>query len=129
MQLIFQGGQDVYLTGNPNMTYFKTVYRRYTQFGTEYITLQYDPLPSFTPTQQTKAERQTGVYQLEQIFDIIDGNTAPNAHIVVLIDKEFSGLIFCYDGQHQTFSYADAILNNKSFKLEHIVFDALVLSS
>ena len=55
MQLIFQGGQDVYLTGNPNMTYFKTVYRRYTQFGTEYITLQYDPLPSFTPTQQTKA--------------------------------------------------------------------------
>ena len=55
MQLIFQGGQDVYLTGNPNMTYFKTVYRRYTQFGTEYITLQYNPLPSFTPTQQTKA--------------------------------------------------------------------------
>ena len=44
MQLIFQGGQDVYLTGNPNMTYFKTVYRRYTQFGTEYITLQYDQL-------------------------------------------------------------------------------------
>lgn len=72
------------------------------------------------PTQQTKAERQTGVYQLEQIFDIIDGNTAPNAHIVVLIDKEFSGLIFCYDGQHQTFSYADAILNNKSFKLDDL---------
>jgi len=72
------------------------------------------------PTQQTKAERQTGVYQLEQIFDIIDGNTAPNASIVVLIDKEFSGLIYCYDGQHQTFSYADAILNNKSFKLDDL---------
>ena len=72
------------------------------------------------PTQQTKAERQTGVYQLEQIFDIIDGNTAPNAHIIVLIDKEFSGLIFCYDGQHQTFSYADTILNNKSFKLDDL---------
>ena len=72
------------------------------------------------PTQQTKAERQTGVYQIEQIFDIIDGNTAPNAHIIVLIDREFTGLIFCYDGQHQTFSYADAILNNKEFKLDDL---------
>lgn len=72
------------------------------------------------PTQQTKAQRQTGVYQLQQIFDIIDGNTSPNAHIVVLIDKEFTGLIFCYDGQHQTFSYADTILNNKTFKLDDL---------
>ena len=55
MQLIFQGGQDIFLTGNPSMTFFKSVYKRHTQFGTEYITLQFDPLPSFTPTQQTKA--------------------------------------------------------------------------
>ncbi len=72
------------------------------------------------PTKQTKAERQTGVYQLEQIFDIIDGNTAPNAHIVVLIDREFNGLIYCYDGQHQTLSFADTILNDKSFKLDDL---------
>jgi hypothetical protein len=55
MQLIFQGAQDLYLTGNPTMTFFKTVYKRYTQFGTEYITLPFDPIPSFTPTQMTKA--------------------------------------------------------------------------
>ena len=76
------------------------------------------------PKQQTKAERQTGEYQLEQIFDILDGNTAPNAHIVVLIDKEFNGLIYCYDGQHQTFSFSDTILNNKKFKsddLENVI--------
>ena len=82
--------------------------------------LNLDRLFIVRPTQQTKAERQTGIYQLEQIFDIIDGNTAPNAHIIVLIDKEFNGLIFCYDGQHQTFSYADAILNNKAFKLDDL---------
>ena len=76
------------------------------------------------PKQQTKAERQTGEYQLEQIFDILDGNTAPNSHIVVLIDKEFNGLIYCYDGQHQTFSFSDTILNNKKFKsddLENVI--------
>lgn len=72
------------------------------------------------PKQQTKAERQTGEYQLEQIFDIIDGNTAPNAHIVVLIDKEFNGLVYCYDGQHQTFSFSDTIYNNKKFKSDDL---------
>jgi hypothetical protein len=55
MQLIFQGAQDIYLSGNPTMTFFKTVYKRYTQFGTEYITLPFDQIPTFTPTQMTKA--------------------------------------------------------------------------
>ena len=55
MQLIFQGAQDIYLSGNPTMTFFKTVYKRYTQFGTEYIPLPFDPIPSFTTLQDTKA--------------------------------------------------------------------------
>ena len=55
MQLLFHGAQDLFLTGNPTMTYFKTVYKRHTQFGTEYITLPFDPIPSFTPLQMTKA--------------------------------------------------------------------------
>jgi len=54
LQLIFQGAQDIYLSGNPTMTFFKTVYKRYTQFGTEYITLPFDMIPTFTPTQITK---------------------------------------------------------------------------
>ena len=60
MQLIFQGAQDIYLTGNPSMTFFKTVYKRYTQFGTEYITLPFDQIPTFTPTQMTKATCKIG---------------------------------------------------------------------
>jgi hypothetical protein len=55
MQLIYQGAQDLYLTGNPTMTFFKTVYKRYTQFGTEYISLPFDPIPTFTTLQITKA--------------------------------------------------------------------------
>jgi len=60
LQLIFQGAQDIYLTGNPTMTFFKTVYKRHTQFGTEYITLPYDQIPTFTPTQMTKATCKIG---------------------------------------------------------------------
>ena len=55
MQLLYQGAQDIFLTGNPTMTFFKTVYRRHTQFGTEYISIPFDPIPSFTPLQNTKA--------------------------------------------------------------------------
>ena len=60
MQLIFQGAQDIFLTGNPTITFFKTVYKRYTQFGTEYITLPFDTIPTFTPTQITRTSCKIG---------------------------------------------------------------------
>jgi hypothetical protein len=37
MQLVAYGAQDVYLTGNPQITFFKTVYRRHTNFAIEAI--------------------------------------------------------------------------------------------
>ena len=37
MQLVAYGAQDVYLTGNPQITFFKVVYRRHTNFSMEYI--------------------------------------------------------------------------------------------
>lgn len=37
MQLVAYGAQDIYLTGNPVITYFKTVYRRHTNFAVESI--------------------------------------------------------------------------------------------
>jgi hypothetical protein len=37
MQLVAYGAQDVYLTGNPQITFFKVVYRRHTNFSTELI--------------------------------------------------------------------------------------------
>jgi hypothetical protein len=37
MQLVAYGAQDVYLTGNPQITFFKVVYRRHTNFSIEAI--------------------------------------------------------------------------------------------
>ena len=37
MQLVAYGAQDVYLTGNPQITFFKVVYRRHTNFSMETI--------------------------------------------------------------------------------------------
>ena len=37
MQLVAYGAQDIYLTGNPQITFFKIVYRRHTNFSMETI--------------------------------------------------------------------------------------------
>jgi len=37
MQLVAYGAQDIYLTGNPQITFFKIVYRRHTNFSMESI--------------------------------------------------------------------------------------------
>jgi hypothetical protein len=37
MQLVAYGAQDVYLTGNPQITFFKVMYRRHTHFSLESI--------------------------------------------------------------------------------------------
>jgi len=42
MQLVAYGAQDVYLTGNPQITFFKVVYRRHTNFSVECIEVPFD---------------------------------------------------------------------------------------
>ena len=45
MQLVAHGAQDVYLTGDPQITYFKVVYRRHTNFSMECIQQQFNTTP------------------------------------------------------------------------------------
>ena len=47
LQLVARGRQDVYLTGEPQMTFFKQVYRRYTPFAIESIPIEFDGTPDF----------------------------------------------------------------------------------
>ena len=42
MQLVAYGAQDIYLTGNPQITFFKVVYRRHTNFSMEAIPQVFD---------------------------------------------------------------------------------------
>jgi hypothetical protein len=54
-QLTMQGPADIYLTGNPSISFFKFVYRRYTPFSMELINLPYNVIPTFSTTQTTEA--------------------------------------------------------------------------
>ena len=47
MQLVAYGAQDIYLTGNPQITFFKVVYRRHTNFSMESIQQTLDGTADF----------------------------------------------------------------------------------
>ena len=47
MQLVAYGAQDVYLTGSPQITFFKSVYRRHTNFAVEAVENTFQGNPDF----------------------------------------------------------------------------------
>ena len=47
MQLVAYGAQDIYLSGNPQITFFKVVYRRHTNFSMESIEQTFNGFPNF----------------------------------------------------------------------------------
>lgn len=47
MQLVAYGAQDIYLTGNPQITFYKVVYRRHTNFSIESIEQVFNGAPTF----------------------------------------------------------------------------------
>jgi hypothetical protein len=47
LQLVAYGAQDMYLTGNPQITFFKAVYRRHTNFAIEAIQQTFNGTPGY----------------------------------------------------------------------------------
>jgi len=58
LQLKEKGAQDLYLTGQPQITFFKTVYRRYTNFSIESIEQLFDNLPKPGSTCRVNVDRR-----------------------------------------------------------------------
>lgn len=61
VQLVAYGAQDVYLTGNPQITFFKVVYRRHTNFASEAIEQTFTGSPSFGNRVQVQLTRNADV--------------------------------------------------------------------
>jgi hypothetical protein len=47
LELVAHGIQDIYLIGNPQITFFKTIYKRHTNFSMEAFQVSYDARPTF----------------------------------------------------------------------------------
>ena len=60
MQLVAYGAQDIYLTGNPQITFFKIVYRRHTNFSMESIKQTFSGRPSTGDSEITATISRNG---------------------------------------------------------------------
>lgn len=74
LQLVAYGAQDVYLTGNPQITFFKVVYRRHTNFSIEAIEHSFTGSADFGKKVSVEVKRNgdliTKVYLRVRLSDI-----------------------------------------------------------
>lgn len=84
MSLVAYGAQDVYLTGNPQITLFKVVYRRHTNFSMECIEL---PLDTAKPGQRVttpvirNADLVSRAYLRTTLGDLTPSNASFNGSV------------------------------------------------
>lgn len=73
LQLVAYGAQDVYLTGNPQITFFKVIYRRYTNFAIETVEKTFTGTIGFGNTIASKITR--------------DGDLTTNMYLKIILNS------------------------------------------
>ena len=88
MQLVAYGAQDIYLTGNPQITFFKVVYRRHTNFSMESIRQTFNGTADFgNDVTATISRNGDLVYRMYLEHDaVFDDEPGQSAHNVGLCD-------------------------------------------
>ena len=97
MQLVAYGAQDIYLTGNPQITFFKVVYRRHTNFAMECVEQTLNGNPgngvSVTATVSRNGDLVGKMYVTSSTTGITDGDSIINEVEVEIggqkIDKHY----------------------------------------
>ncbi len=70
MQLVAYGAQDVYLTGQPPITFYRTTYRRHTNFAMDSIDSNAE-IPSVEPIKQPDPELKYMILSAENATCIV----------------------------------------------------------
>jgi hypothetical protein len=82
LQLVAYGAQDVYLTGNPQITFFKVVYRRHTNFAIEAIQQTFNGTVGYGQTVNCQISRNGDLINrvyLQVTLPKINGITTPDS--------------------------------------------------
>ena len=96
MQLVAYGAQDIYLTGNPQITFFKVVYRRHTNFSMESIQQTMSGTVATSGRSTCTVSRNGDLVHrmyLQQTIDPDNGVNSPNhsAQIIDSVELEIGG--------------------------------------
>lgn len=77
LQLVAYGAQDIYTTGNPQITFFRTVYRRHTNFAIESIQNGFTGAPHFGSKVTATIARNGDLLSRTYVRIVLSGGTAP----------------------------------------------------
>ena len=98
MQLVAYGAQDVYLTANPQVTFFKQMYRRHSNFAMESIEQTFSGVANFGKRAQATISRNgdliTRVYVQVTLPSIDSSVVAPNGILSGNTAGEFAWIPF-----------------------------------
>ena len=75
MQLVAYGAQDFYLTGNPQITFFKVVYKRHTNFAIESIEQTFNGTASFGSKVVCNIQRSGDLINKMYLRTVLSGPT------------------------------------------------------
>ena len=81
MQLVAYGAQDIYLTGNPQITFFKVVYRRHTNFSMEAIEQTWNGTSTGTTAARCTATISRNGDLVYRMYLEIDGTPKAEANV------------------------------------------------
>ena len=96
MQLVAYGAQDIYLTGNPQITFFKVVYRRHTNFSMEAIDQTWSGASTNLTASRCTATISRNGDLVHRMYLELDGTVATNmpnvaAQSIVSLEIEIGG--------------------------------------
>ena len=96
MQLVAYGAQDIYLTGNPQITFFKVVYRRHTNFSMEAIQQTWDGTSDYGNTVSATISRNGDLIHKMSLEYVPAGADAsgcanPGTALINVVECEIGG--------------------------------------
>ena len=90
MQLVAYGAQDIYLTGNPQITFFKVVYRRHTNFAMENIQQTFSGNPTFGQRATAIVSRNGDLINSAYLRVVLPSLSTDNWNPVMSLSKDKS---------------------------------------
>jgi hypothetical protein len=128
MQLVAYGAQDVYLTGNPQITFFKVVYRRHTNFSMEAIEQTMNGTVGAGARQTSTISRNgdlVGRMYLNFTVGNSDSDANPGHHAIDSVEVEIGGQRIDKHYGHWLETYAELTEPNDAA----LVYDNVALNS